>query len=149
LWSSRARLDGYRAALHAAGLTPAGDLVRRDLFTVEGGQRQGRDLLALPDPPTAVVAGNDAQAFGVLQALGERGLRAPDDLSVIGFDDVPVASWATPSLTTVRQPLAAMAATAFRMLRSDRATAEGEPQHIELATALVVRGSTGPPRGSG
>jgi len=148
LWSSRARLDGYRAALHAAGLTPAPDLVRRDLFTVEGGQRQGRDLLTLAQPPTAIVAGNDAQAFGVLQALGERGLRAPDDLSVVGFDDVEVASWAAPPLTTVRQPLAAMAAAAFRMLHSDPGRAEGEPRHIELATALVVRASTGPPRRS-
>jgi LacI family transcriptional regulator len=132
--------------MHAAGLTPAEDLVRRDLFTVEGGRRQGRDLLDLDQPPTAIVAGNDAQAFGVLQAMGERGLHAPGDLSVIGFDDVPVASWATPALTTVRQPLAAMAASAFRMLRADPATAEGEPRHIELATALIVRDSTGPPR---
>jgi DNA-binding LacI/PurR family transcriptional regulator len=91
------------------------------------------------------VAGNDPQAFGVLQALGERGLRAPGDLSVVGFDDVPVASWATPALTTVRQPLAAMAATAFRMLRA-RPSA-GQPHHIELATTLVIRESTGPPPG--
>ena len=92
------------------------------------------------------MAGNDSQAFGVLQALGERGLRAPDDLSVIGFDDVPVATWATPALTTVRQPLAAMAATAFRMLRVGPATACGaEPHHIELATTLVIRESTAPP----
>ena len=92
------------------------------------------------------MAGNDGQAFGVLQALGERGLRAPDDLSVVGFDDVPVASWATPALTTVRQPLAAMAATAFRMLRSDPATAAGEPHHIELATTLVIMSGSGPIR---
>jgi DNA-binding LacI/PurR family transcriptional regulator len=149
LWSSRARLDGYRAALHAAGLAPADDLVRRAMFTVEGGRGQGRDLLAGARPPTAIVAGNDAQAFGVLQAMGERGLRAPDDVSVIGFDDVAVASWATPALTTVRQPLAAMAASAFRMLRADPATAERESAHIELATALVVRDSTGPPPRSG
>ena len=116
LWSSRARLAGYRAALEAAGLPTAGELIRRDDFCTEGGQRQARELLAMAQPPTAIVAGNDPQAFGVLQALGERGLRAPGDLSVVGFDDVPVASWATPALTTVRQPLAAMAATAFRML---------------------------------
>lgn len=146
LWSSQARLDGYRAAMRAARLSPAEDLIRRDLFTVEGGRRQGRDLLALDRLPTAIVAGSDAQAFGVLQAMGERGLRAPGDVSVVGFDDVPVASWATPALTTVRQPLAAMAASAFRMLRADPATAEGEPRHIELATALIVRDSTGPPR---
>ncbi len=143
LWSSRARLAGYRAALEAAGVTAAGELIRRDLFCAEGGRRQARELLALPQPPTAIVAGNDPQAFGVLQALGERGLRAPGDLSVVGFDDVPVASWATPALTTVRQPLAAMAATAFRMLHARPGA--GEPHHIELATTLVIRDSTGPP----
>jgi DNA-binding LacI/PurR family transcriptional regulator len=146
LWSSQARLDGCRAALQAAGLSPDKALIRQGDFMVAAGRAQARELLALPDPPTAVVAGNDSQAFGVLQALGERGLRAPQDLSVIGFDDVPVASWASPALTTIRQPLAAMAATAFRMLRSDPATAAGEPHHIELATMLIVRESTGPPR---
>jgi DNA-binding LacI/PurR family transcriptional regulator len=144
LWSSRARLAGYRAALDAAGLPAAGELVRRDDFCTEGGRRQARELLALAQPPTAIVAGNDPQAFGVLQALGERGLRAPGDLSVVGFDDVPVASWATPALTTIRQPLAAMAATAFWMLHA-RPDA-GEPHHVELATTLVIRESTGPPR---
>jgi DNA-binding LacI/PurR family transcriptional regulator len=143
LWSSRARLAGYRAALEAAGLPTAGELIRRDDFCTEGGRRQARELLALAQPPTAIVAGNDPQAFGVLQALGERGLRAPGDLSVVGFDDVPVASWATPALTTVRQPLAAMAATAFRMLHARPGA--GEPHHIELATTLVIRESTGPP----
>ncbi|MGB6579075.1 MAG: substrate-binding domain-containing protein, partial [Streptosporangiaceae bacterium] len=146
LWSSLARLDGYRAALQDAGLGLDDDLIRWDSFSVLGGRAQAAGLLSLPHPPTAVVAGNDGQAFGVLQALGERGLRAPDDLSVVGFDDVPVASWATPALTTIRQPLAAMAATALRMLRSDPASAAGEPRHIELATMLVVRESSGPPR---
>jgi DNA-binding LacI/PurR family transcriptional regulator len=146
LWSSRARLDGYRAALDSAGLTADEDLVRRANFLASDGKTQAGELLSLPHPPTAIVAGNDSQAFGVLQALGERGLRAPDHLSVVGFDDVPVSSWATPALTTIRQPLAAMAATAFRMLRADPATAAGEPRHIELATTLVVRESTAPPR---
>ena len=143
LWSSRARLAGYHAALEAAGLPAAGELIRRDDFCTEGGRRQARGLLGLVQPPTAIVAANDPQAFGVLQALGERGLRAPDDLSVVGFDDVPVASWATPALTTVRQPLAAMAATAFRMLHAR--SGAGEPHHVELATTLVIRESTGPP----
>ncbi len=147
LWSGRARLAGYHAALLAAGLPADETLVRRDKFSAPGGKRQARLLLALPEPPTAIVAGNDSQAFGVLQALGERGLRAPRDMSVIGFDDVPVAAWATPALTTVRQPLAAMAATAFRMLRSHALAGAAEPHHIELATTLVIRDSTGPPRG--
>jgi DNA-binding LacI/PurR family transcriptional regulator len=145
LWSSQARLDGYRAALQSAGLATDEDLIRRADFQVSDGRAQAHALLAMPHPPTAIVAGNDQQAFGVLQALSERGLRVPHDLSVIGFDDVPVASWATPPLTTIRQPLAAMAAAAFAMLRADPATAAGEPRHIELATTLVLRESTAPP----
>jgi DNA-binding LacI/PurR family transcriptional regulator len=82
----------------------------------------------------------------VLQAIAERGLRSPDDVSVTGFDDVPIATWATPPLTTVRQPLAAMAATAFWMLTSSATEREMQPRHLELETTLVVRRSTAPPR---
>lgn len=148
LWSSRARLGGYRAAMADAGLPVDEALIRHPGSDPAGGRRAAGQLLDLAEPPTAIVAGNDGQAFGVLQALGERGLRAPDYLSVTGFDDVPVASWADPPLTTIRQPLAAMAATALRMLLADPATAVGEPHHIELATKLVTRQSTAPPRTS-
>jgi DNA-binding LacI/PurR family transcriptional regulator len=142
LWSSQARLEGYRAALAEAGLTADERLVCRGKLSPEGARDVTAALLDLPDPPTAVVAGNDGQAFGVLQALGERGLHAPRDLSVIGFDDVPIATWASPQLTTIRQPLAAMAGTALRLLLSGAR----EPHHVELATTLVVRQSTGPVR---
>jgi DNA-binding LacI/PurR family transcriptional regulator len=145
LWSSRARLDGYRAAMLAAGLTVDERLVVRDTFSVSGGRRQAALLLDQPAPPTAIVAANDAQAFGVLQALTARGLRAPADVSVVGFDDVPVATWSAPALTTVRQPLAAMAATAFRMLRADATDTAAQAHHVELATTLIVRDSTGRP----
>ncbi len=147
VWSGRARLAGYRAAMLEAGLDVDERMVRHDGLTAAGGRAQARRLLALPDAPTAIVAGNDSQAFGVLQALAERGLRAPLDVSVVGFDDVPVASWATPALTTIRQPLAAMAAAAFRMLSGDLAAVADEPHHLELATSLVIRDSTAPPRG--
>ncbi|HXW43986.1 MAG TPA: substrate-binding domain-containing protein [Streptosporangiaceae bacterium] len=145
LWSSRARLDGYRAAMLEAGLRVDEELIVHDAFSVSGGRTQAMRLLGMADRPTGIVAGSDAQAFGVLQALSLLRLRAPDDVSVVGFDDVPVATWAAPALTTVRQPLAAMAATAFRMLRPSGADAAAEPHHIELATTLVVRDSTGPP----
>ncbi|HEY2509144.1 MAG TPA: substrate-binding domain-containing protein [Streptosporangiaceae bacterium] len=144
VWSGLARLAGYRAAMLDAGLVVDDSLVRHAEFSADGGREQARQLLARPDPPTAIVAGNDAQAFGVFQVLAELGLRAPEDLSVVGFDDVPVAAWATPALTTVRQPLAAMSAAAFRMLHTGLAGA-AEPHHIELATTLVVRESTAPP----
>lgn len=145
LWSSRARVDGYRAAMLEAGLPLEESFIRRDAFSLDGGRRQATDLLSMADRPTAIVTGSDAQAFGVLQALGQLRLRAPDDVSVVGFDDVPVANWATPALTTVRQPLAAMAATAFRMLRAGDGAAAAESHHVELATTLVIRDSTAPP----
>jgi DNA-binding LacI/PurR family transcriptional regulator len=145
LWSSRARLDGYRAAMLEAGLAVDERLIRRDIFSPAGGRQQAARLLTMADRPTAIVAGNDAQAFGVLQALRDAGLRAPEDVSVVGFDDVSVASWAAPALTTVRQPLAAMAATAFRMLRAGGDDTVAQARHVELATTLVVRDSTAPP----
>ncbi len=151
LWSCRARLDGYRSALRRADLPVNEDLVRWGELTADAGLARARELLGLPDPPTAIVAANDAQAFGVLQAVAERGLRSPDDVSVTGFDDLPIATWATPPLTTVRQPLAAMAATAFWMLTSGAPPGSGaerevQPRHLELETTLVIRHSTAPPR---
>ena len=146
-WSANARLDGYRAALMRSGLPVEEDLVVRGEFAVPDGRDLARLLLDRPEPPTAIVAGNDNQAFGVLQALGERGLRVPDDVSLVGFDDA-VAAWATPPLTTIRQPLAAMTAAAFRMLRMDADGVAAQPQHVELATTLVVRESTAPPPAS-
>jgi DNA-binding LacI/PurR family transcriptional regulator len=146
MWSGRARLDGYRAAMLEAGLAVDERLVCHDSWAVDRGRWQAARLLSLAERPTAVVAANDEQAFGVLQALRDAGLRAPEDLSVVGFDDLPVAAWAAPPLTTVRQPLAAMAATAFGMLWSSGTGATAQAHHVELATSLVVRESTAPPR---
>jgi DNA-binding LacI/PurR family transcriptional regulator len=145
LWAGRARLDGYRAAMLEAGLTVYERLICHDTWTADGGRRQATRLLAQADPPTAIVAASDEQAFGVLQALRDAGLRAPEDLSLVGFDDLPVAAWAAPPLTTIRQPLAAMAATAFRMLRPSGSGPASEAHHVELATSLVIRDSTAPP----
>jgi DNA-binding LacI/PurR family transcriptional regulator len=145
LWSSRARLDGYRAAMLEARLPVDERLICRDDFSVDGGRRQATRLLGTADRPTGIVTGSDAQAFGVLQALGQLRLRAPDDVSVVGFDDVQVATWAAPALTTIRQPLAAMAATAFRMLRASDGDSPAGTHHVELATTLIVRDSTAPP----
>jgi DNA-binding LacI/PurR family transcriptional regulator len=150
LWSCRTRLDGYRSALRRAGLAVDEGLVRVGSLTTADGFALAGSLLEAAAPPTAIVAANDAQAFGVLQALAVRDLRAPDDLSVTGFDDLPVAAWSAPPLTTVRQPLAAMAASAFWMLtraaESGPAGAAMYPRHLELETTLVIRDSTAPPR---
>ncbi|WP_328472725.1 LacI family DNA-binding transcriptional regulator [Actinoplanes sp. NBC_00393] len=140
-----ARFDGYRSALEAAGLSVDPALVVRTDLTQEGGREAARDLLARPDRPTAVFACNDLQALGVYQAAREVGLRIPDELSVVGFDDLPVTELVDPPLTTVHQPLAEMAVAATEMAL---ALGRGEsPAQIgvELATTLTVRSSTGPP----
>ncbi|MDI9835229.1 LacI family DNA-binding transcriptional regulator [Streptomyces sp. KAU_LT] len=142
---SLARLDGYRSAMSMAGLRCDPRLMRFGDFHVQGGYEHAMDLLDGPDRPTAIFAGSDLQALGVLEAARVKGLRVPEDLSVVGYDDVPLAQWSSPPLTTVHQPLRAMAEEAARMLlRPDAPGAAA--QRIELATNLVVRQSTAPPR---
>ncbi|GAA2896127.1 LacI family DNA-binding transcriptional regulator [Nonomuraea rubra] len=146
--SSRARLDGYRTALDLAGLPADPQLAGCGDFLIEGALTEAHRLLRLPDPPTAVFATNDGQAIGVYHAAHQLGLRIPDDLSVIGFDDMPSVRWAIPPLTTIRQPLTDMAAAATTMLLT---LAQGEPlpqNRVELATELVIRESTAPPKPS-
>ncbi|EYR64223.1 LacI family transcriptional regulator [Actinotalea ferrariae CF5-4] len=142
---SRARIDGYRSALEEAGVPVDPALIRHGNFFVDGGHAHARELLATPDPPTAIFGGSDLQSIGVLRAAREAGLRVPEDLSVVGYDDLPVAEWMGPALTTVRQPLEEMAATATRMVLALAAGETIANPRIELATELVVRGSTAPP----
>jgi DNA-binding LacI/PurR family transcriptional regulator len=144
---SRARLDGYRAAMDEAGVPIDPELVRYGNFHVREGIREGRALLRLEDRPSAIFAGNDLQALGVYQAAREMRLHIPEDVSVVGFDDLPVASWVGPPLTTVRQPLIRMAMAAVRLvLRMADGEQPAEPR-VELATELIIRESTAaPPR---
>jgi LacI family transcriptional regulator len=143
---SRARIDGYRTGLEEAGIHVDPTLVRHGDFFVGGGYEHGGQLLDLPDPPTAIFAGSDLQALGVLRAARERNLGVPDDHAVVGYDDLPVAAWIGPPLTTVRQPLREMAATAARMVLALARGEEPANRRIDLATELVVRESTAPPR---
>jgi LacI family transcriptional regulator, xylobiose transport system transcriptional regulator len=142
---SRARLDGYRAAMDAAGVPIDPELIRHGAFHVKEGVAEGRALLRLADRPTAIFAGNDLQAFGVYQAAREARLHIPEDLSVVGFDDLPVASWVGPPLTTIRQPLVQMAVTAARLVMTLARGEQPSQTRVELATELVVRESTAPP----
>jgi LacI family transcriptional regulator len=142
---SRARVDGYRAALETAGLTVDPELVRYGDFHVEAGFKQASVLLSRPDRPTAIFAGSDLQALGVYEAARAAGLRVPEDLSVVGFDDLPLAEWVGPPLTTVRQPLQDMAAAGTRLAITLARGEKPEHRRIELATTLVVRQSTAPP----
>jgi len=143
---SRARIDGYRAAMDAAGVPIDPRLVSYGRFHVEEGIDTGRALLALEDRPTAIFAGNDLQALGVYQAAREARLHIPEDLSVVGFDDLPVAQWVGPPLTTIRQPLIDMATAAAEMVLAIARGDEPAQTRIELATELVIRESTAPPR---
>jgi LacI family transcriptional regulator len=141
---SHERVEGYRAALGRAGIAVDERLVHFGDFCTSGGQAGARIVLDMPDPPTAIFAGSDMQAFGVYQEAAARGLRIPEDLSVVGFDDIAFSELMTPPLTTVRQPLARMAAEAVRLLLTTGDGTPGPPPRLELATHLVVRGSTGP-----
>ncbi|MFI2432839.1 LacI family DNA-binding transcriptional regulator [Streptomyces sp. NPDC018693] len=142
---SGARIAGYRSALAAAGLAHRPDHIRYGAFDEGVARLRMRELLDLPEPPTAVFVCSDRMALGVYQALAERGLRVPHDVSVVGFDDLPESRWATPPLTTVRQPLSEMAATALRLLLRMMDGEHPEGTRTELSTRLVERSSTAPP----
>jgi LacI family transcriptional regulator, xylobiose transport system transcriptional regulator len=142
----RARLDGYRAALDTAGVPFDPDLLRTSPFYFEGGRDAARDLLRLADPPTAIFAANDLQALGVYDAARTEGLRVPDDLSVVGFDDLAFTQWSEPPLTTVRQPLKGMGAKAAEIVLDLAAGRALDLDRFELPTKLVVRRSTAVPR---
>jgi len=147
---SIARADGFRSALDRSGIRFDPGLVRAGDFHVTGGRAAAEALLDLTEPPTAIFAGSDLQALGVYEAARPRGVRIPHDLSIVGYDDLRIARWVGPPLTTIRQPLTEMAETAARLLigmvEAPEATLN---QRIDLATSLVVRESTAPPRGLG
>ena len=136
----------YHASLTAAGIQPDPALEVASDFQVGPAAQAAASLLDLPEPPTAIFAFNDSIAIGALHAARDRGLRVPEDLSVVGFDDIEPAVLVTPALTTVRQPLSEMGRTAVNILVRLLERRAGETPHIELPTRLVVRGSTAPPR---
>ena len=138
---SKARLDGYTSALAEHGIKTDPELITEGDFTTSGGYAQAISLLERPNRPTAIFAGSDLQAMGVYEAARQLGLRIPEDLSVVGFDDVQTAAFLGPALTTVRQPLQDMARAAVRMLVEALSTDVIQP-HIIMPTSLVVRNST-------
>lgn len=140
---SRARIDGFRSALEVHGAPPPvvvhGDWDRATAASAIA------PALAADDRPTAVFACSDLMAMGVHDAARAAGLRVPEDLSVVGFDDVPEASWGSPPLTTVRQPITEMGEAAVRLLLSAEAATDPAPvelPRVDLSTSLVVRAST-------
>lgn len=144
--ANRQRLNGFRAALANAGVMPDQELELHGDFEADSGFRATRALLGLPEPPTAIFAFNDAMAIGVIEAIHGAGLRVPEDISVVGFDDAGDAAVVTPHLTTVRQPLAEMGRMAVSLLLRLLDDKRVEALRVELATRLVVRDSTAAPK---
>jgi LacI family transcriptional regulator len=137
------RLQGYRDALAEAGLPVDEGLVLRGDYRPQSGWAAARSLLALADPPTAIFAANDLMAIGVLRAAGELGRRVPGDLAVVGFDDIELASYTTPPLTTVSQSAGEVGRAAVELLLERLADPARPPVRRTLETRLVVRASCG------
>lgn len=133
---------GYRRGLEAAGIDVDPALDRRDEDGVDAGGRALAAWLELPAPPTAVVAASDLLALGVLKAARAADLRVGPDLAVTGFDDTPVARFMSPSLTSVRQPLEAVAATVVRLLVDRIAGRAAHRTNLAIAPELIIRNST-------
>ena len=140
------RLAGYRSALRTYHIPEAPELVYEGTFFQPDGYAGASALLDLPAPPTAIFASNDVMAMGCMDAVRNRGLRIPDDVSIIGFDDIPQSAMVHPALTTIRQPLEQMGRVATQMLLDRIKNPEIVSNRIELPTELIIRESTSPPK---
>ena len=142
LQSAQLRESGYRDALTSAGVPIDEALIQLGAFDPDVARHAAHRLLTMPDRPTAIFAANDLSAITAMQAAADLGLRVPDDLSVVGFDNVPESALATPPLTTVEQPIRQMGQRAMELLVRLIREESVESNHIRLATRLVERQST-------
>ncbi len=138
------RLRGYRAAAQALGLGYRDEYVAYGDFYAESGREQTARLLTLPEPPTAIFAAADMMAIGAIRAVAEAGLRVPEDISIVGFDDIQLAPHVNPPLTTIRQDKLGLGGAAGDALVARIAGDAGRPPLHQLPVELVVRGSTAP-----
>jgi LacI family transcriptional regulator len=143
-YATEERLLGMRAALAGAGILADPQLIRFSNWQEPSGVLAAEALLSLPEPPTAIFAFNDNVAIGALNAARARGLRIPDDLSIVGFDDTAQATIIRPQLTTVRQPLAELGRTGVSLLSRLIEGQRLDALRMELSTTLVIRDTTGP-----
>jgi LacI family transcriptional regulator len=141
---NQARMSGFRSAMDSVGMEVPPEYIWLSDFLYDDGVAGGSAMLDLREPPSAIFAGSDEVALGILEAARARGLRVPEDLSLVGFDDTEVARLASPPLTTVRQPLREMGAVALRTALQLVAGEQVSSHHVELATTLIVRGSAAP-----
>ncbi|TYD48544.1 ribose operon transcriptional repressor RbsR [Cronobacter sakazakii] len=138
---ARLRLEGYRTAMQRAELPVTEGYEVIGDFEFAGGLRAMQSLLALPEPPQAVFMGNDAMAVGAYQALYQAGLRIPQDIALVGYDDIELASYMTPPLTTIHQPKDELGELAIDVLIHRMAQPELQQQRLQLTPELMVRGS--------
>ena len=138
------RLEGYRSALRTHHLPEAPELTYTGAFFQPDGYNGASALLDLPNPPTAIFASNDVMAMGAMDAIRNRGLHIPSDISIIGFDNIPQSALVYPPLTTVHQPLEQMGRVATQMLCTILKEPDKTVGRIELPTELIVRQSTSP-----
>jgi LacI family transcriptional regulator len=136
------RLRGYHEALAAAGLPADPDLLVESGFVEEGGDQAMDRLLSLKNPPTAIFAVTDMTAVGAYGAMRRAGLRIPQDIAVVGYNDIPLAGRLIPGLTTVHVPIHEFGRVAAGMLLEQIETGEVKPKRVVFAPELVVRGST-------
>lgn len=137
------RYMGYRRALEVHGLAAEDSLVTTGHFSLQSGHEAMLRLLSLPRPPTAVFVSSDRMALGAMDAAAERGLRIPEDVAVVGYDDLFISEHTCPPLTTVRAPVDAISSRSTRMLIDAIRGAPIEPRQVLLPTTLVVRKSCG------
>lgn len=140
------RLEGYRKELNHANVTVDSEYMVEAGYSEERGYKAMLKLLKLPNPPTAVFAVNDLTAMGAIMASQESGLRVPEDISIVGFDDIWVASRIEPALTTIRVPLYEMGYLAMQILYQLMHNLPVEQKRVTLETSMIVRRSTGPVR---
>ena len=137
------RVDGWRETLRAAG-APEPDVVTGD-WSARSGYEAGHRLASMPEV-TAVLCGNDQMALGLLRALAERDRRVPDDVSVVGFDDIPEAAYFLPPLTTVRQDFGELGRRAVHLLMDRIADEQSADSPLPISPELIVRASAAPRR---
>ena len=142
LHSARTRRQAFLDGLRHHGLTTDRKMIREGTHTAEGGEEAMSALLRLSRPPTAVVCSNDWTAIGAMHAVHAAGLAVPADLSIVGFDDIPLARYTNPALTTVRMTASDVGATAFNALFRLIGEEAAEGDVYQIPTKLVVRGST-------
>ena len=138
------RIDGWRAAMEAAGL--ACDLLARGDFGYASGRAAAAALLDADDPPTAMIASNDQMALAALETCRDRGIAVPRDVSLVSFDNTPIVRFTHPPLTAIDQPIADVAARAVELIIADLAGRDAPPQPIVVPAKLVMRNSTAPRR---